>query len=129
MPKKTFKGVEAERQIKGFKLFMETAEKYRQQFYEKENILDNFLPYAILFGITKEWLKKIRQIYGDEYIEAHQPIWYFPAVNSVINSSNFENTIESLLSSRISQKTASSSGSRGLGSSGGGRGVGGGGGW
>ncbi len=53
MPKRTQKGAELNWQIKGFKLYMETAEKYRQQFFEKENMFEKLLPYAIVFGITK----------------------------------------------------------------------------
>ena len=38
MVRRTPEGAELNWKIKGFKLYMETAEKYRQQFYEKENI-------------------------------------------------------------------------------------------
>ena len=52
------KGAELLWRIKGFKLYMETAEKYRQQFYEKENIFEKLLPYAMVFGMTEIWVKK-----------------------------------------------------------------------
>jgi len=131
MPKRTKKGAEFLWKIKGFKLYMETAEKYRQQFYEKENIFEKFLPYAIVFGITKLWLKKIGEIYGPDFIKNYQPVWFIGAAG-FSSFDSFTSSIESVssgISSRVGTSVGTSSGIGGGGFSGGGSGGGGGGGW
>jgi len=128
MPKRTQKGAEILWQIKGFKLYMETAEKYRARFYEKENIFEKFLPYAIVFRITKLWIKKIEQIYGEEYLKDYHPVWYVGASMASFNAASFTSAINSL-SSNISSNVSGPSGAGGAGGAGGGGGGGGGGGW
>ena len=128
MPKRTQKGAELLWKIKGFKLYMETAEKYRQQFYEKENIFEKFLPYAMVFGITGLWIKKMKEIYGEEYFRTYVPAWYVGASVGSFNVDSFTSTLNSI-SSSISSSTGSRSGAGGGGFSGGGGGGGGGGGW
>jgi uncharacterized membrane protein len=128
MPKRTQKGAEVLWKIKGFKLYMETAEKYRQQFYEKENIFEKFLPYAMVFGITNRWIKKMKEIYGEEYFNNYVPAWYVGASIGSFNIDSFTSTLNSI-SSSISSVSGSASGARGGGFSGGGGGGGGGGGW
>lgn len=128
MPKKTKKGSETLWKIKGFKLYMETVEKYRQQFYEKENIFEKFLPYAMIFGMTHLWIKKMEKIYGEEYFMSYVPSWYLGAAGGPFNINNFASTLENI-SSSISSSTHTSSGASGSGSSGGGGGGGGGGSW
>lgn len=127
MPKRTKKGAELNWQIKGFKLFMETVDKDRAAFYEKENIFEKCLPYAILFGMTKLWIKKMQEIYGAQYFANHVPIWYVGNLSS-FNADSFASTMDSL-SAGIAASTSAPSGSGGAGSSGGGGGGGGGGGW
>jgi uncharacterized membrane protein len=128
MPKRTLQGVEANWKIKGLKLFMEKAEKHRQQFYEKENMFETLLPYAIVFGMTGEWIKKMRDIYGEAYFTGYHPAWFMASDMGNFDVDNFSASMESL-SSAIADNTGTSSGSGGSGSSGGGGGGGGGGGW
>ena len=128
MPKRTLAGAEMNWQIKGFKLFMETVDKDRAKFYEKENIFEKFLPYAVLFGITDIWIKRIKEIYGEEYFTNYAPAWYVGNGPSSFNADNFSSTLSNL-SSSIAASTSAPSGSGGGGSSGGGGGGGGGGGW
>jgi uncharacterized membrane protein len=128
MPKRTKKGMEALWKIKGFKLYMKTAEQHRQQFYEKENIFEKFLPYAIVFGMTKLWIKKMEEIYGKEYFSTYHPAWYVGAEAISFDASVFESQLSSITSA-IGSISSSSSGSAGGGFSGGGGGGGGGGGW
>lgn len=127
MPKRTLAGADLNWKIKGFKLFMKTVDKDRAAFYEKENIFEKFLPYAIVFGITKEWTKRIEDIYGKEFYNNYAPAWYAGSLNS-FNADNFASAMDSL-SSNISANTSAPSGSRGGGSAGSGGGGGGGGGW
>ncbi|EKE21049.1 MAG: hypothetical protein ACD_7C00369G0004 [uncultured bacterium] len=128
MPKRTTEGAEMNWKIKGFKLFMEAVDKDRAKFYEEKNIFEKFLPYAILFEITDIWIKRIREIYGEEYFARHVPVWYVGSNMASFDADSFSSTLNSL-SSSIAASTSSPSGSGGGGSSGGGGGGGGGGGW
>jgi len=127
MPKRTVMGAELNWKISGFKLFMETVDKDRAAFYEKENIFEKCLPYAILFGMTKLWIKKMQEIYGAEYFANHIPLWYVGNL-STFNADSFASAMDNL-SADIATSTSAPSGSGGSGSSGGGGGGGGGGGW
>jgi uncharacterized membrane protein len=127
MPKRTKEGAELYWQIKGFKLFMETVDKDRAVYYEKENLFEKGLPYAILFGMTKEWVKRMRDIYGEEYFTTHPMLWYAGGMTS-FDADSFTTAMDGL-SSSIAASTSSPSGSGGSGGSGGGGGGGGGGGW
>lgn len=129
MPRRTVAGAEVHWHIKGFKLFMETVDKDRAKFYEKENIFEKFLPYAMLFEMTKEWIARMKEIYGEEYITSHAPTWYTAAAaGEMFNAETFSGAMTEL-SGGIGANTSSPSGSGGSGSSGGGGGGGGGGGW
>lgn len=125
MPKRTPKGAELNWRIKGFKMYMEKAEAFRQRFNEKENIFEDLLPYAMVFGIAKLWAEKMEEIYGKEYFQSYHPIWLAGTTAGSFDADSFNSQIKSI-SSGISSATGTSSGS---GSSGGGRGGGGGGGW
>ncbi len=127
MPKRTQEGVDLLFKIKGFERYMKQAEDYRQQFYEKENIFDKFLPYAIVFGITDLWVKKMQKIYGEDFYKNYHPVWLAGSyTNFDLNS--FSRSLNSITTA-MSSNTSTSSGSHGGGSSGGGGGGGGGGGW
>lgn len=128
MPKRTLQGTEMNLRIKGFKLFMKTVDKDRAKFYEEENIFEKFLPYAILFAITDIWIKRIKEIYGEEYFANHVPAWYIGNNPAGFNADSFGSALNEL-SNSISSSTSAPSGSGGGGSAGGGGGGGGGGGW
>jgi len=128
MPKRTPKGAELNWRIKGFKLYMETAEKYRAQFNEKENIFEKFLPYAMVFGMTKLWIKKMEEIYGKDYFTNYNPIWYVGNFARGFDADSFNSQINSI-SAGIASNIGSPSGAGGSGFSGGGGGGGSGGGW
>jgi len=130
MPKRPLEGAKFYYKVLGLKLFLNTAEKYRQRFFEKEGIFEKFLPYAMMFGMTKLWIDKIKQIYGEKYFASYYPIWYVGSI-SHFNANTFNSMVSSMsthMSSTISSHP-SSSGSGGGGFSGGGGGGGGGGGW
>lgn len=125
LPKRTPEGAELNWQIKGFKLFMETVDKDRAKFYEEQNIFEKFLPYAIVFGMTKLWIQKMKDIYGENYYTNYAPAWY--AGNAAAFDADSFSTAISNLSSDIAANTSAPSGASGGGGSGGG--GGGGGGW
>jgi len=127
MPSRTLKGAETLWKIKGFKMFMETVDKDRAKFYEKENIFEKLLPYAIVFGITDLWIKRIKQIYGEEYFTRYAPCWYVSTSRS-FDTKSFSSNLNALTSA-IATNVGSRSGAGGTGGVGGGAGGGGGGGW
>ena len=124
MPRKTAQGREMYRRTKGLELFISTAEKHRQRFFEKKNLFNEVLPYAIVFSQTEKFAKAFK----DMGIEPSQPSWYTgtaPFNAAVFGSSiaSFSNSLSSAIAS-----APSSSGFSG-GGSGGGFGGGGGGSW
>ncbi|HHE76465.1 MAG TPA: DUF2207 domain-containing protein [Candidatus Parcubacteria bacterium] len=127
MVKRTEKGIEARWKALGFGEFIRTAEKYRAQFYEKENIFEEYLPYAIVFGLTGKWAKAFEDIYQDP------PSWYDSPLADSFSVAAFSNSLSHNLSSSFSSSGGVSSGrsgfSSGGGFSGGGFGGGGGGSW
>jgi len=128
MPKRTEKGSEILRQIKGFKLYMHTAERYRQKFNEKEKIFEKFLPYAMVFGIVKEWAEKFKDMQLD------RPDWYegrgaFIPVVFANDISSMQTSVNSTMVSAPSSAGGGGSGFGGGGGVGGGFGGGGGGSW
>lgn len=136
MPRRSVENVQMLYRIKGFQMYMETAEKYRQQFNEKENIFEKWLPYAILFGMTGLWAKKMQQIYGQEYMNNYHPLWYGGYMGT-FNADSFSGSMQSIVSAVNSASAAplnsgsgtSGGGFGGGGFAGGGGGGGGGGGW
>lgn len=131
LPRRSKEGAVLARRIKGLRLYLHTAERYRAKFNEKENIFEKFLPYAILFGLTKEWINKMRTIYGAEYFTRYHPVWFYGASIGNFNVDSLASEISSMSSNMAStiSSSPSSSGSGGGGFSGGGGGGGGGGGW
>jgi len=130
MPKKTAAGTEAIRRASGFKLFISKAEKYHQQFNERINRFDQFLPYAMVFGVVDKWVKAFEKL----GIEPPQPGWYVApyAFNAGAFSSSMGrmgSAFASTLPSTPTQAGGGGSGFGGGGFSGGGFGGGGGGGW
>lgn len=125
MPRRTAHGQEIYRRAKGYYEFISHVEKYRQQFFERKNMLNEVLPYAIVFGLTGKFAKALK----DMGVQPAQPSWYVG--HTAFSLASFEknvNTFSGSLSSAISSAPRSS-GSSGGGSSGGGFGGGGGGSW
>lgn len=129
MPRRTPKGVAAYEAALGFKDYVSTAEKYRLQWQEKEHIFENFLPYAMVFGVVAKWSKAF------ENMNLPKPEWYqgsafsAGAFNAAAFSSAFGSMDRAMSSAMISRPSSSSGGSGFGGSSGGGGGGGGGGSW
>lgn len=125
MPKRTLRGTQLLTQVKGFRLFMHTAERYRSAWQEKEKIFFDYLPYAIVFGDVKHW----SSVFADTV--TGYPEWYQGSsgfVSMDLLSRNL-GTMASSLGAAVSPSAPSGSGSGGGGFSGGGFGGGGGGSW
>lgn len=125
MPKRTTKGVEALWQARGFKLFLEKAEKYRLQWQEREHIFEKFLPYAMAFGVADKWSKAFAGL------NQPPPAWYHgPGTFNSLALWSALSTFSTVSARSFSPPAASGgSGFGGGGFSGGGGGGGGGGSW
>jgi uncharacterized membrane protein len=126
MPAKTAAGHEVLLRTLGFRLYMTTAERYQQQFAEREKIFTAYLPYAIVFGCVDRWA----HAFSDIDVAAATAGWYLGAqgFNALSFSSSLQ-TFNDTVSTSISY-TPGGSGSSGFsGGSGGGTGGGGGGSW
>ena len=126
MPKRTKKGTEAYWHSLGFKEYINTAEKYRVQFQEKENIFEKYLSYAIIFGLAEKWAKAFEGIYTTP------PSWYEgdfgPRFAAYTFVSSLNRSLSHVNSAFVSRPGGGGSGFGGGGFSGGGGGGGGGGG-
>jgi len=128
MPRKTDKGAETARKIKGLKLYLKTAERYRLKFEEDERIFEKFLPFAMVLGVVEYWAKAFKGIYNKA------PDWYdgYYSNNFVplYFATHLSNSTANALSAKMSPPASrGGSGFGGGGFSGGGFGGGGGGSW
>lgn len=142
----TKKGVTLNEYLNGLKLYIEVAEAERIKMLQSPEgtdkvgkvgndhgalvkLYERVLPYAVLFGTEKEWIKQMG-VYYDE--AAVQPDWYSGANGTVFNAALFSASLSGFTdqtSTYSSSSDSSSGGSSGGGFSGGGGGGGGGGGW
>lgn len=125
LPARSATGRELTRRAKGFRQFIEVADKSRQEFYEKQGIFERYLPYAIVFGAVDKWAKTF-EVLG---IQVQEPA-YFHGVYAagMFNAASFGDSMNSFSSSTASVVASTPGGSGGSGFSGGGGSSGGGGG-
>lgn len=139
----TPKGREVYDYLKGLEMYIKLAEADRLQVLQSPmgaektpvdtndtaqvvKLYERVLPYAVLFGLEREWAKELAIHYDQA---GTQPNWY--SGSSAFNTAAFAASITSFSSTATSFSSPSSSSSSGLGgggSSGGGGGGGGGGG-
>ena len=125
LPKRTQYGNEILGKLKGFKNFLETAEKdqLEAQVMQNPTYFYNILPFTYVLGVSKKWISKF------ETINMQAPSWYDgPDAFDMVTFSDFIYSTMSSAQSSMSSSPSSSDGSGG-GSSGGGSGGGGGGSW
>lgn len=129
LPKRTPYGNEMLGKLKGFRNFLETAEKDKLEamVMQDPTYFYNILPYTYVLGVSDKWIKKF------ESISLQAPSWYDSpnAFDMVAFGSFMTNTMTSAQSVMSSSPSSDSGGggSSGGGSSGGGSGGGGGGSW
>lgn len=127
-PARTGKGSAALRRVRGFERFISSAELYRARFAEQSRIFYDYLPYAIVFGLTEEWAKAFEGLSdlpeADWYVG---PTGHLAALSLADNMTRF--TQESAGAIAATPASSGSSGFGGGGFSGGGGGGGGGGSW
>lgn len=133
MPKRTPYGNEMLGKTRGFKRFLETAEKPQLEALVNENpeYFYNILPYTYALGVSDIWMNQF------ENIAVQAPNWYYCHGTFVMSNFNhfMNDTMRSAQNAMSSSPSSGSSGgssgggSGGGGSSGGGSGGGGGGSW
>ena len=111
-------GIKILGRIKGFKNFLETAEKEKLEALVEENphYFYDILPYTYVLGVSDKWIKKF------ETINLQAPDWYegFNSFNVTSFGSFMNHTFTSASNTMSSSPSSSGSGSSGSGSSGGG---------
>ncbi len=108
----------------GFKMYLETTEKYRMQNLTPD-LFEKYLPYAMIFGVEKKWARTF------EAMHLPSPSWYGGAAGMYAggHGGSFSSTgfSASFVSSFAGAFAASGGGGAGGGGAGGGGGGGGGG--
>ena len=131
MPKRTEYGTEMLGKIKGFRNFLETAEKDKLEKLVKEDpkYFYNILPYTYSLGVSKVWMDKFETM----AIQTPPPTWYsgYDAFDMITFNAFMNSTMKSATTAMTSTPSSSSSGGgySGGGFSGGGSGGGGGSSW
>ena len=128
MPKRTKYGNEMLGKIRGFKRFLETAEKNQLEKLVERNpeYFYNMIPYTYALDVSKIWMEQF------ETIAFKEPDWYEANENFSTFMTTTMTSVEYVMSfspSSIDDFRESSSSDSGGGSSGGGSGGGGGGSW
>jgi uncharacterized membrane protein YgcG len=140
MPVRTAKGTDLARRLLGFRRYLTTGAAGQTPPAGQVELLDDYLPYAIVFGCTKQWADVTAALADAD----RAPSWYqagepfSPGTLSSLSRSGYyfssmhhfaTNTSNWIASQAASSGGSGSSGFSGGGSSGGGGGGGGGGSW
>ena len=127
LTKRTPYGTEILGRIRGFKRFLETAEKERLEMLVEENpdYFYEILPYTYVLNVSDKWVKNFKSI------ACEPPSWYTNDNDSYFDIIAFQHIMNSTIASASNSMTSSpeSASSSGGGFSGGGSGGGGGGAW
>ncbi len=113
----TKKGLDTYRYLLGYKDFIQKVEKNRIKRFLKEDplYLDRTLPYAVLFGVSKHWLK----LYGE--LGVAQPVWYYGDMHQM---DSLNHALQTQTMPPVSESGGFSGGGSFAGGGGGGGGVG-----
>jgi uncharacterized membrane protein len=136
----TAAGTDVISKIKGFKMYLETAEEHRLNMLNlpehSPELFEKFLPYALALDVENAWGAKFEELlneadYSPDWYEGDK--FYYPHITKGLimpfSSAVSDSKPDTGSSSGSSGSSSWSSGSSGGGSSGGGGGGGGGGGW
>src|SRR5690242_3810072 len=127
MPSRTAKGTGVLVRAMGFRRFMVESDPERMHFAERRNLFYDYLPYAVVFGVTEKWAHAFAGLAGEQ----PAPSWYVSS--HPFEMAAFAHAVDgfTVTSAGTLTSTPGSSGSSGFsgGSAGGGGGGGGGGSW
>lgn len=129
MPARTIKGARALDGVLGFEEFLRRVESDRlARVVKTPEMFERFLPYAMAFGVEKQWAEAFEGIYTEP------PQWYVGSSMPTFRTSSFVSDLGRMSTAAAATmvsapRSSGGSGSGGGGSSGGGFGGGGGGGF
>jgi hypothetical protein len=107
MPRKTERGVEMYKRVLGFKEFIERVEEDRlkRMMEEDPTKLERIIPYAIVLGIEKIWIEKIRKVIN--YIDLRDIVEVMEAMEAIKITISFISSPSKYLSTVPSHGTYS----------------------
>jgi len=123
VPARTVAGARALERVLGFEEFLERVESDRlDRVGRTPELFERCLPYAMAFGVEKQWAKAFRDIYREP------PTWYAGRSFTTFDAAAFSSRLSAMSSQAASTMSSSPRSSSGSGFSGGSSGGGGGGG-
>lgn len=130
MPKPTQEGARVRDAVRGYKKYLEVAEKERIRFHTddalNQSVYEKILPYAIVFNMESAWLARFSEFYRDD----EHPVWLRAQAGSHLHAALArEYLVRSMNSLKESISGTRASGFGGIGKVGGGFGGGGGRSW
>lgn len=123
-PMLTAKGSAILSRVLAFRRYIEAAEADRMQFTEQENIFARYLPYAIVFGMSRRWAHAFAML--DNRPDPGM-VWYVSPYP--FHAASFGDSMDSFTHNTSGIIVSAPAGGGGSGFSGGGGGGGGGGSW
>ena len=64
-------------QVAGFREYLATAEADQIKFEEGEDIFSQYLPWAVIYGLTDRWAKICADLVAAGRLDNMQPSWYY----------------------------------------------------
>jgi uncharacterized membrane protein len=127
MPARTDAGARILEHVLGFEEFQRRveSEQFKRVILDRPELFDRYLPYAMAFGVEKNWARAFEGIY------TQSPGWYVGSGGAGFSASRFSSSLATMstkVGSTLSSSPRSSGGSGFSGGSSGGGGGGGGGG-
>lgn len=132
MPAKSIEGSKIFNDLKGFRMYLYTAERFRLQGLSPDEF-EKYLPFAMIFDIEKQWAEKFKDLYKTK------PEWFdgnISTFNAIYLANSMNNFSSSFTPTSLGMGVSNTSGSGWSGSggsfggfSGGGGGGGSSGGW
>jgi uncharacterized protein (TIGR04222 family) len=71
MPRRTAKGAQEQRRWEAFRNYLKDLDRF-QDMEAAQETFDKYLPYAIAFGVEKDWVRRF------EGLSVPPPVWYHP---------------------------------------------------
>jgi uncharacterized membrane protein len=100
MPAKTSIGTNIYEKSKGFRMFLHTAERFRMQKLTPKTF-ERFLPYAMVFGVEKQWAANFKDIYTQppDWYEGRTPWTTFNTINLARSLSSMNTSVNRVMAS------------------------------
>ena len=97
-------------QVQGFREYLATAEADQIRFEEGQDIFGEYLPWAVIFDLTKRWVNICQKLVAEGRLAALSPTWYDGSERS-FDAGTFSMSIRNVTRSATPVTPASSSSS------------------